>query len=225
MRRAGHAGADAESEAALAALCQAYWYPVYVFVRRRGHAQHEAEDLVQGFFLRLLEKNFVAQADAERGKFRTFLLTAVSHHIGQVREHDRRQKRGGGFIIESWDAAPPEERYLREPAHDETPEKAFERQWAEALIERALERVRREYEAAGRGERFEAMKPFLMRHKGESGAALAERLGMGEVAVRTAIHRMRQRFQQVFREEIAETVEDAQNIEEEIRHLIAVMAS
>src|SRR6187402_2473598 len=126
-------GADGGSRvmnAALEQLCRLYWYPVYVFVRRRGHDEHEAKDLVQGFFAELLEKQYVAQADRERGKFRTFLLTAAGHYIGHQREKARALKRGGGMRLESWDAVPPEDRYRYEPADGDTPELAFERRWA-----------------------------------------------------------------------------------------------
>ncbi len=206
--------------AALEQLCRLYWYPVYVFMRRRGHDEHEAKDLVQGFFAELLEKQFVAQADRERGKFRTFLLTAAGHYAGHEREKARAQKRGGGFRLESWDAVSPEERYRYEPADTDTPERAFERRWAASVLERTVARLGAEMEPG----RFAQLKPFLLRTRESSYAAAAESLGLSEQAVKSAIHRMRQRFQQIFREEIADTVLDPADVDGEIRHLCALLA-
>ena len=153
---------QAAAAAALERLCQEYWFPVYAFVRRKGHDAHQAEDLTQGFFARLLEKNWLESADPNRGRFRTFLLTAVSRFLANEHDRDRALKRGGGERVLSFDAQDAEGRYLLEPVSDSTPEKIFEQQWASRILAVVLEKLRAEFDGGGRAGRFEALKGFLL---------------------------------------------------------------
>lgn len=213
-----------EAAEALEQLCRAYWYPVYSFIRRSGVAATEAEDLVQGFFATLLEKNFVAQADRERGRFRTFLLAAVKHHLGHERERAAAQKRGGGVQMFSLDGEDAEGSFAREPATEESPDVIFDQRWAETIMETSLRRLREEFDGGGKMKRFDLLKPFLLRAKEASYREAAERLGQTEAAVKSAIHRLRQRFQEILREEIAQTVAAREDIDAELRHLLGVLA-
>lgn len=215
---------DPEAAEALEQLCRAYWFPVYAFLRRGGIPAAEAEDLVQGFFATLLAKNYVAQADRGRGRFRTFLLAAVKHHLGHERERAAAQKRGGGARWVALDGEEAEELYARVPATEDSPDRLFDRRWAETMLETALRRLREEFDGGGKVKRFDHLKPFLMRSKEASYLETAERLGLTEAAVKSAIHRMRSRFQEIIREEIAQTVADPSEIEAEIRHLLGVLA-
>jgi RNA polymerase sigma-70 factor (ECF subfamily) len=214
------------AQAALARLFQAYWYPLYAYVRRRGYAAHDAQDLTQEFFARLLEQNWLAQADRERGRFRTFLLSALSHFLANEWDKARAQKRGGAvqFVPLQLDSA--ETRYGQEPADPLTPEQCFERRWALALLDEVLNRLRAEHAAAGTGEMFDALKPCLVGDRqAQPYAALAAQLGMTEGAVKVAVHRLRQRYRQLLREEIANTVATPEEVNEEMHHLFSVLAS
>jgi RNA polymerase sigma-70 factor (ECF subfamily) len=213
------------AQAALARLCQAYWYPLYAYVRRRGYAAHDAQDLTQEFFARLLEQNWLAQADRERGRFRTFLLAALSHFLANEWDKARAQKRGGAvqFVPLQLDSA--ETRYGQEPADPVTPEQCFERRWAVALLEEVLNRLREEHLAAGTAEMFDVLKPCLVGDRqAQPYAALATQLGMTEGAVKVAVHRLRQRYRQLLREEIANTVATPEEVTDEMHHLFAVLA-
>src|SRR5262245_23008400 len=158
--------AGPEAREALASLCEAYWYPLYAFLRRRGHAPEDAADLTQGFFARLLEKNALAAVRRGRGRFRSYLLAALENHLQNRRRGERAKKRGGGRTPLSLDRADAEERYRLEPAHEMTPERVYKRRWALTLLERALDLLRAEMEAAGKGELFAKLKPSL---NGEGG--------------------------------------------------------
>ncbi len=216
---------SAHSLAALENLCRQYWPPVYAFVRRCGHGPDDAQDLTQEFFARLLEKNFVESADPAKGRFRTFLLTAVTRFLANERERAQAQKRGGGCLHFSLAAPEEEERRHGEPAHTATPETIFERRWAEALLETVLARLRHEYESSGERERFEILKPFLAGEKQpKAGAQLASQLGITESSAYSAVHRLRKRYGELLREEIAHTVNRPEEIEEELRHLLVVMS-
>ena len=222
MLRAG-SGAESGSAEALEGLCRAYWFPLYAFARRDGCGPEAAQDLTQEFFSRLLEKNYLQSADPNRGRFRSFLLASFKHMMANERRDAARLKRGGSAVIFSLDAAQPEERYFAEPTHDVTPDRAFERQWAEALLARTLERLKAEY--VDRAAPFEELKIFLLGERGSAPIAeVAARLGVGEGALKLVVYRMRQRYAQIFREEIAQTVEDAAEVEDEIRHVFAVLA-
>jgi RNA polymerase sigma-70 factor (ECF subfamily) len=209
---------------ALAELCAGYWYPLYAFVRREGNGPDAAADLVQGLFVALLERHALAAADARRGRFRTFLLAACRNHLADRREHDRAQKRGGGRIAISIDSGEAEGRYRAEPADSLTPERIFERTWALALLERVLSRLRHEYEANGQGPLFADLEPTLTGGPGARPyAAIAAAASMTEGAVQVAAHRLRRRYRELVRAEIAAIVDDPAEIEDEIRSLFAAL--
>jgi RNA polymerase sigma factor (sigma-70 family) len=223
------AGSDSspEGRAALESLCAAYWYPLYAFERRGGTAAEDARDMVQGFFAELLEKDYLAQADRERGRFRTFLITAFRHFASKARERERALKRGGGRPNLPLDFEDGESRYLREPSDERTPERLFERRWALTLLDEAMARLRAEHAAAGRGELFEALRGCLGAGGRETGpyAGIGARLGMSEGAVKVAVHRLRRRYRDVLRAAIAETVADPSEVDDEIRHLMEALSA
>jgi RNA polymerase sigma factor (sigma-70 family) len=210
------AAAQHQADAALADLCRLYWYPLYAYVRRRGHDAAEAEDLTQAFFARLLEKNGLASVTPTRGRFRSFLLSACQNFLANERERANALKRGGGRVVSLDDA---DARYRREPDHDETPERLFERRWALELLDQTLRRLREEYEAGGKARLFDAVKGTLTGDAAAPYADLAGELGMTEGAVKTAAHRLRGRYAELLREEIGETVETPAEIDDEVRAL------
>jgi len=212
--------------AALERLCRTYWYPIYAFVRRRGSDPHEAEDLTQAFFAFLLEKDTLKKVDRQKGKFRTFLLAALTNFLNN--EWDKRQtlKRGGQFQIISLDEAAAEGLYLREPTDSLTPEKLFERRWASTVVEQVLARLKQEYVEGGKADLFAKLESALT---GEVGTGVyaewAAALGASEGAVKVALHRMRRRFGELLRSEVAHTVSGSEQIDDEIRHLFAAIAT
>lgn len=219
VRQASDA-ASPDSMAALEKLCRAYWYPLYAFVRRRGFDGEEARDLTQGFFAVLLEKNYVAAADMERGRFRTFLLAAMNHFLANEWDRAQAKKRGGGVTRFSLDALDAEARYRLEPADSAEPDRSYDRHWAEAVLAAVLEQLRREFDDSGRGQRFDDLKAHLLGAPGAlSYTNLAQRMGITETGVRSVVHRMRKRFAVLMRSEIAQTVTSAGDVEDEIRHL------
>lgn len=212
-----------EARQALAELCGLYWYPVYAYVRRRGHDHHAAEDLTQAFFARLLEKHDVAAADRTRGRFRSFLLTACQHFLANRHDHETAKKRGGGAVHVSLDLDRASERFAREPAVDDSPERAFGRLWALDLLGRTVEALRGEYADSGRARLFDELKACLTGGAGAGYAELAERLGLTEGAVKVAVHRLRQRYRDRLRGAIAETVASPKEVDDEIRDLFAAL--
>ncbi len=224
VRRAA-ARSCAEGEKALAALCLQYWSPVYLYIRRRGFSADEAADLTQGFFARLMEKGTLRAADPEKGRFRTFLLVACRNFL--TNEHDRMsaRKRGGGIPSLSLNFKDAEDRYHAEPSHGLTAERLFERQWALEMISRSLQQLEDECKSAGRGPLFDALKPGLS-GLGESvpASTAAASLGMSEAAVRKASQRLRQRFGQILRTRIADTLDGPEDLEDEIRALFLALA-
>jgi RNA polymerase sigma factor (sigma-70 family) len=215
-----------QSAKALEKLCRTYWYPLYAFVRRKGHSPHDAQDLTQAFFARLLEKNYVAQADRERGRFRTFLLAALNHFLADEWDKTQRLKRGGGREIISFDAASAEERYRMEPLDQLDAAKLYERRWVTTLFDKVLVRLEAEYRDSGKGELFDGLKSSLLAEdSGLSYAELGARLSLTEDAVKQAVHRMRRRYRELFREEIAQTVAGPGEVEDELKHLFAVLSS
>jgi RNA polymerase sigma-70 factor (ECF subfamily) len=209
---------------ALETLCRSYWYPLYAYVRRRGYGPEDAQDLTQDFFAQLLRKNYPARADRAKGKFRSFLLHTLNQFILDQRERRATLKRGGGQVVISLDAEPPEDRYRLEVADELTPEKLFERRWAQALLDHAVARLRAEFVAAGKGETYEILKAFEPgEQKVLSYAEAAARLGVSESAVKATIHRLRRRHRELVREEIAHTVPTVAEIDEELRYLVSVL--
>jgi len=222
---AGNRG-SLQSATALATLCETYWYPLYVFVRRRGRDADDAQDLVQAFFARLLEKNDLAAAGRERGKFRSFLLTSLKHFLANEWDRQRAQKRGGGQPLLSIDFGTADDRYRAEPSHDLTAEKVFERRWAMVLLANVLARLQQEFVQAGKSDTFDHLKIFLTGEQpaltyGQLGAELA----MNEGAVKVAVHRLRRRYRDLLRDEIGQTLADPEEIDQEIRDLFAAISS
>ena len=205
---------------ALERLCRTYWYPLYVFVRRKGHSHEDASDLTQAFFERFLEKRYLRAVDSNLGRFRTFLLTTMSHFLANEWEKGQAQKRGGGVHVLSLDDADAEQRYQLEPVDRTTPETLFERRWAQTVLSVVLDRLAAETDE----KRFEVLKGFLLEDKGEISYDDASRqLGISVTAITSAIHRMRGRFRALFFEEVANTVEKPEDVEQEIRHLLAAL--
>jgi RNA polymerase sigma factor (sigma-70 family) len=211
-----------EVDEALAVLCETYWFPLYSFVRRQGHDPHDAEDLTQSFFARLLEKRYLEGIQREGGRFRSFLLTALKRFLANEWDRVRAQKRGGQRVIVSLDGPSAESRYQEEPAHALTPDKLFERQWARALLDRVMKRLRAEYAQTGKAEWFERMSGTLGRSRGEVPyRQIAAEFNTSEAAVKMGAQRLRARYRAVLRNEVAHTVACPESVEEEIRHLFA----
>jgi RNA polymerase sigma-70 factor (ECF subfamily) len=219
-------GASPDAQAALASLCQTYWYPLYAYVRRQGHQPDDAQDLTQEFFARLLEKHYLQSADPERGRFRSFLLTAFKRFLSKERERARSKRRGGGMKLLPLDFEAGERRYSLEPAHDATAEKIYEQRWALTLLDRVFARLRDEFDQAGKQRVFNYLKVYLTGGTGTpSYQEAAVELGMTEGAVRVAAHRLRRRYRDLVREEIAQTVAGPEDVDEELRHLFAALRS
>jgi len=214
--RAGTAARRAMGE-----LVQTYWFPLYAYLRRRGSAPAQAEDLVQGFFARLLEKDALAMVDRERGKFRSFLLASLQNFLANEWDKSRAAKRGGGAEIVALDALEAEARYAAEPVDSMTPERVFERRWALAVLDQVLARLREDYAQRDQAEIFAALEHVLTAGDGESYGEIGRRLGMTESAVKVAAHRLRRRYRELLREEIAQTVSQPDLVEEEIKQLLA----
>ncbi len=222
---AGH-GSSPQAQEALATLCRVYWYPLYVFIRRQGMSAEDAQDLTQEFFARLLEKDFLAMVDRQKGRFRSFLLAACKHFLSNERDRARAKKRGGGRELISIDADQAESRYRLEPAHDLTPEKLFERRWALTLLDQVLTLLKNEFSLAGKAEVFDHLKVFLTGDKSQTSYHLvAAELGMTEGAVKVAAHRLRKRYRELLREEIAKTTSEPNAIEDEIGDLFTALGS
>ncbi len=222
-----HAGrkSSPQSDRALGELCQTYWFPLYAYVRRKGETKEDAEDLVQAFFEKFLEKNYLEGLSAERGKFRAFLLAALKHFLANAWDKSQRQKRGGGVTHLSLDWQSADERFHLDPPDPTSPDKTFDREWALALLERVVTRLRDECVAEGKAQLFEQAKGFLM--VGEAAipyAQAAQTLGVEEGAVRVAVHRLRQRYRELLRDEIAQTLDDPAQVAEELRSLQAALA-
>lgn len=220
--RAAEAGTP-DGRAALEELCRIYWYPLYGFARRRGLTPHDAEDLTQGFLADLLARGAVAQADAARGRFRTFLLASFENFHSHQRARAASLKRGGGCEFVSLQEA--ELHFQDEPVSADSPEKMFDRKWAMSLLDQAIAAVRREYAAFGKGPLFDALKAVLWgAHGAVSYAEIAQQLGSTEGAVKMAAHRLRRRFGEALRAEVAKTVLDPATIDDEMRHLLAAVS-
>jgi RNA polymerase sigma factor (sigma-70 family) len=219
-------GSNTDSEEALATLCQSYWPAVYAYARYRGYSTDHAEDLTQGFFTKLLEKHYVEQADRERGKFRTFMLSSFKNYMANEWDKAQAQKRGGGQGLLSLDFTDEERQVRIEPADHTTPETIFVQRWTRTLLDRVLGQLCDEMEKAGYAERFDRLKGFLT---GSDPTAayreIAAELEMSESAVKVTVHRMRRRFAHLLREEVEHTVHDQEAVADEIRFLIEALAS
>jgi RNA polymerase sigma-70 factor (ECF subfamily) len=217
-------GGSADAQEALAALCQRYWYPLYAFVRRQGHPPDDAQDLTQAFFARLMEKHYLQSADPDRGRFRSFLLTAFKRFLSKERDRESTKRRGGGMKRLPLDFEAGERRYSLEPAHEVTAEKVYEQRWALTLLDRVFSRLREEFDQAGKQKEFNCLKVYLT---GEAGTPsyrqAAAALAMTEGAVKVAVHRLRRRYRNLVREEIAQTVAGPGDVDEELRHLFAAL--
>ena len=211
-----------EVRSALACLCENYWYPLYAYLRRRGYPADQAQDLTQEFFIRLLEGRYLDRAEPEKGRFRAFLLTSLKFFVADEEDRKRAQKRGGGALL-PLETSSGEERYQREPVHNETPERIFERRWALSVLERVVEKLRDEFVRHGRPEHFERLKVFLQGHSDAPYAALAHEMNTSEGALKVAVHRLRKRYRELFRQEIADTVANPAEVESELRFLAAVL--
>jgi RNA polymerase sigma factor (sigma-70 family) len=207
----------------IAKLCETYWPPIYAYLRRAGHSFADAKDLTQGFFAHLLENDFIRNLSREKGKFRTFLLTCLQNYTNNIRERSKAQKRGGGRTLISLDELKEAEREF-EPSHGLTPEQVFEARWAEAVMQRAIDRLREVYADAGKSDLFEQLKDVQPGERGgQSYAEIGAKLGLSEGAVKTSVHRMRIRHRDLLRREIASTLGDAEDVEEELRYLRQVL--
>jgi RNA polymerase sigma-70 factor (ECF subfamily) len=215
---------DCDAQAALSQLCELYWYPLYAYVRRRLNNVDDAQDLIQSFFAHLLEKGAVAQADRSRGRFRAFLLTAIKNFLANEWQKDQTQKRGGQRLRLSLDFESGESRFQHEPSHELTPEKLFERRWVTTLLDRVLDRVRSELADAGKAQLFDHLKEGLT---GDADTPYyqqaATALGVTPAAAKQSAYRLRKRYRQLFREEVARTVADDAEVDEEIGRLFATL--
>jgi len=209
-----------ESDHALEQLCRTYWFPLYAYVRRRGYSREDAEDLTQGFFARFLAKNYIEGLDAERGRFRAFLLASLKHYLANERDRAQTLKRGGAVTHLSLDWQTADTQFRLAAAAEPSPDKAFDREWAMALLAKVIERLQTECDSDGRGRQFTVLKTFLTAEKGavpHSDAAKA--LGMDGGAVRVAVHRLRKRYRQLLRDELAQTLTDPAQVEDEMKAL------
>ena len=215
-----------ERTAALNALCQTYWYPLYAFVRRRGYDIHEAQDLTQSFFAHLVKAEILQSVAQQKGKFRSFLLASLKNLLANEWNRAHTIKRGGEFSIISWNTESGEDRYCREPSHDATPEKLFERSWALTLIQTVFEKLKKEYLDIGKGQLFEAIQASLSEGEGaETYGGIAAKLNLTEGAVKMSVLRMRRRFGYLLRVELAQTLADAGEVEAELRYLVSCLGT
>jgi RNA polymerase sigma factor (sigma-70 family) len=218
-------GSSPRADVALEELCRTYWYPLYAFVRRQGHSREDAEDLTQGFFARLLEKNYLEGVSSDKGKFRSFLLMAVKRFMANEWDRANRQKRGGGIMPLSLDWQDADARYQINPVDHLSPDKLFDRAWAIILLERVITRLRDEHGAEDKAGLYEQLKPFLMAGKSELPyAQAAAALKMSEGAVRVAVHRLRRRYRELLRDEIAQTLANPAQADEEMQALFSAFA-
>jgi RNA polymerase sigma-70 factor (ECF subfamily) len=216
-------GADSKGRQAFSTLCEDYWHPIYAFIRREGYGAEEARDLTQGYFLLLLGKTLLHDFRPAEGRFRSFLLASVRHFLSDARDRERAAKRGGGRAPIPLDEAIAEESYRREPHTELTPEEIFERRWAATVIDRAMRRLGEDAGRRGRLEQFERLKEFLTGAGADTYLAASSDLATTEDAVKVAVHRLRRRYGEMLRREVAETVADPAQVDDEIRYLLEVI--
>lgn len=214
-----------EGRAAFARLCEKYWYPLYAHVRRREQDVHRAQDLTQGFFEKVVEKNYIADADPNRGRFRTFLLASMAHFIANESAKERTIKRGGDRLHFSLQLDQAERQYCDEPTDDQTAETVYERRWAIALLQQVLDQLHTEHKTVGKADVFLELQQFLTPHDSATYVDAGRRLGISEGAVKAAVHRLRTRYRDVLRREIAETVSDRNDVDDEIRALFETFST
>jgi RNA polymerase sigma-70 factor (ECF subfamily) len=218
-------GESPAAQRALEKLCRTYWYPLYAYVRRLGSTPEDAQDLTQGFFARVLERNDLGRVDRQKGKFRAFLVASLKHYLSDQRDRDRAAKRGGQHTILSLDAQSAEERYRLEPADATSPDKLFDRRWALTTLDEAVCRLRKEYQDTGKGGLFEQLQGFLSGAlEASTYGEAASRLGMTESTLKSYVHRLRQRNREILREVIGDTVASREQIDEELQDLFAALA-
>ncbi len=221
---AGSSGSQTTS--ALANLCQTYWYPLYAFIRRKGYSSSDAEDLTQSFFVELLDRDRLAVTDRGRGRFRTFLLACLDNFLKNQRRHAEAAKRGGGRQILSLDFEAAENQYHgMEPFHEWTPERVFDRTWAMAVLKQVLESLQQQYTDSGKGQLFDALRDHIAGGSSPAYQKVAEELGMKEGAVKVAVHRLRERYGQQLRLQVARTLDEPEQVNEELRYLFEALAS
>ena len=209
---------------AMGELAQLYWFPLYAFARRQGESRHQAEDLVQAFFAAVMEKRYLAEVDRSKGRFRSFLLAAMKHFMSKERARQKSLKRGGGKTVIALDGLDAEARYALEPATNITPERLFDRRWALAVLDHVLDRLRQEYDHAGKARLYDALEACLTSNSRAIGyAAIARSLGIGEGTARVAAHRLRKRYRDLLRQEIAHTVDSPGQVDEEISYLLSCL--
>lgn len=218
---AANRGSSASAQKALEELCQVYWFPLYAFARRQGNTPEDAQDLTQEFFSRFLERGYFSLADRERGRFRTFLLASLKHFLTEEWRRANRQKRGGGHSFVPLEQDDAENRYSAEPCAELSPDLLYDRRWAEAMLERVLSKLRTDYDSTGRASVYAQLQQFLWGRQAEiSYADMARQLGMNEGSVKVAVHRLRQRFRELLREEVLQTVQNPNQADEELRYLL-----
>lgn len=214
-----------ESAAALEVICHAYWYPLYAYVRRSGHSPHDAQDLTQEFFCRLLKSRLLDAVDRDKGKLRSFLIVALKHFMINEWRRASAQRRGGGQSHAQFDTAFAESRYAAD-SHSLAPDQTFDQQWALTLLDLTVNRLRDEFNSAGKSGDFETLKGCLMSERGAIDyAAVAKQLGVNASAARVTVHRLRKRFREIYREEISQTLADGSDLDAELRHLAGVLAN
>lgn len=215
---------DSRAEAALTELCQTYWYPLYAFARRKGHAPHDAQDLTQGFFEHLISTRLVEKANPQKGRFRSFLLACFSNFLTSEQDRAQAKKRGGGRSVVALDRTVAENRLAREPALDGSPDFLFDRNWALAVLEAGLQRLEAEFRESGRAEVLEHLQPFLQGDtSGPSYTEVARRLGTTEGTISVSVHRLRKRYRELLRAVVSQTVNNPLDTDAELAHLLAAL--
>ncbi len=224
--RAASGDRSGDSREALAALCQKYWHPVYAFVRSRGYDREQSQDLTQGFFALLIEKNYLLDADRKRGRFRSFLLAAVKHFLSNEWDRANALKRGGGRVPVSIDLVEAEAWHTLAAVEQGTPESLYERRWALSVLENVMSKLRAEFADAGKANEFDRLSMFLNRDSESAGyETLAEGMGVSAGALRMSVHRLRRRYRSLLRAEIAESVSGPEEIDDELRFLLLVLSA
>lgn len=215
---------DPGSREALGTLCRSYWYPLYAFVRRKGHTPDAAHDLTQEFFLQLLNRRFFERADRQKGRFRSFLMAAMGYFLADQNDLANARKRGAGIELLPFEMEDGETRYAKEPAHNETPERIFERRWARATVDNVVNVLREDFARHGRLDHFQVLKTYLMGQGDVPYADLAKKLNTTEGAMKAGIHRLRKRFRDTLRAEVAATVSDPSEVDDELRFLARALS-